>query len=253
MHAFVPEFIPCPINNAPYRTHPGLSLYVCKFVDMTDKAPDPAAWARAAAILHKNSMDKSPEGEFGFNCTTYSDNIPVDCIWDSSWEVVWTFQMKKLLEQDKALHGLDEKYSKLQDDFFRVVVPKYLSPLESNGRSITPCLLHLNLWRGNIKPRANSDTACVMLNSAPCWGHHEAELGVCRNSRYGLGEPYIEEYLKRMPISEPAEDFDTRNAIYAVRHHVLLSLIHYKDLSFRQIAIKEMKQLVEKATSTISK
>ncbi|KAJ8132264.1 hypothetical protein O1611_g1363 [Lasiodiplodia mahajangana] len=219
---------------------------------MVDEVPSPTAWAKAAATLHKESMAKSPMGEFGFPITTYSANIPVDSIWDSSWEAAWTFQIRMLLDQDKALHDPDEEYSKLQDSFFDIVVPAYLKPLESNGRSISPCLLHSNLWRGNIKPRANSDSVC-MINSVPCWGHHEAELGVCRNPRYGLGEAYIEEYLKLMPKSEPTEDFDTRNAVYAMRHHVLLSLIYHEDPSFRQVAINEMKKLVEKATSAASK
>ncbi|KAI0871611.1 Fructosamine kinase-domain-containing protein [Hypoxylon argillaceum] len=249
---FVPEYVPRPICFAHYMAHPSLYYYACEFVDMLDEIPSPVVWAEAAAKLHKRSMAKSPTRQFGFYCTTYSANIPVDCIWNASWETVWTFQLKALLDQDKDLHGLDEEYSKLQATFFDDVTPAYLGPLQSNGRSISPCLIHSNLWRHNIKPRVNSDDVC-MMNSVACWGHHEAELAVCRSPKYGLGESYIEEYLKYMPKSEPAEDFDTRNAIYAMRHHVLLSLIYHEDLSFRQIAIREMKKLVEQAASTASK
>ena len=83
--------------------------------------------------------------------------------------------MKSLLRQDEAVHGVDEKYSELQATFFDVVVPTYLRPLESNGRSITPCLIHSNLWPGNIKPRRSSDTVC-MFDSCACWAHHEGEI-----------------------------------------------------------------------------
>lgn len=62
-----------------------------------------------------------------------------------------------------------------------------------------------------------------------------AELGVCRNPRYNMGKPYIEEYLKHMPISEPVEDFDTRNAIYAMKQHVVLSIAYPQDPEFRQM------------------
>ncbi len=43
-----------------------------------------------------------------------------------------------------------------------------------------------------------------------------ADLGTWRSPRYRLGKPYIKEYLKHVPISEPVEDFDDRNALYAM-------------------------------------
>jgi hypothetical protein len=97
-----------------------------------------------------------------------------------------------------------------------------------------------------------------MFDSCAYWGHHEgkemtksclvkvapdwytqlmtldiADLGICRNPRYRLGKPYIDEYLKHMPVSEPIEDFHARNALYAFKYHVLLSVIYHKDPAFR--------------------
>lgn len=43
-----------------------------------------------------------------------------------------------------------------------------------------------------------------------------ADLGVCRNPRYRLGKPFLKEYLNRIPMAEPEEDFDDRNALYAL-------------------------------------
>ncbi|KAI0428171.1 Fructosamine/Ketosamine-3-kinase [Xylaria sp. FL1042] len=249
LYEFIPEYVPRPVSYGTYMTHPDLHFYICDFVDLVDEVPSPAQWAEAAVALHKRSQ--WAEGEFGFHCPTHVANVLIDNIWDSSWEVVWTHQMKSLLHQDEALHGLDEEYSQLQATFFDVVVPRYLRPLESNGRSITPCLVHSNLWPGNIKPRVGSDVIC-MFDSCACWGHHEAELAVCRNPQYRLGNSYIEEYLKHMPISEPAEDFDTRNAIYAMKCHVILSISYHEDPKFRQTAIQEMKKLVEQVVYPVS-
>ncbi|KAI0485825.1 Fructosamine/Ketosamine-3-kinase [Xylaria cf. heliscus] len=243
LYELVPEYVPLPISFGTYSTRSDLHFYICEFVDMVDEFPGPVAWAKAAATLHQRSTGKSPTGKFGFHCTTYSAIVPIDNMWDSSWEAVWTHQMRLLLEQDEVLHGPDEEYSKLQATFFDVVLPKYLRPLESNGRSISPCLIHSNLSPGNMKPRIGSNTIC-MFDSCAYWGHHEAELGVC----YRLGKPYIEEYLKHMPISEPVEDFDIRNTIYSLKYRLLLSIINYNEPEFRQIAIKEMKQLVELVT-----
>ncbi|KAI0973177.1 Fructosamine/Ketosamine-3-kinase [Xylaria arbuscula] len=248
LYEFVPEYVPRPVSFGTYMTQPDVHFYICDFVDMADEVPSPAAWAEAAATLHKRS--NWPEGTFGFHCPTHVANVIVDNIQDSSWEAVWTHQVKSLLRQDEALHGIDEEYSQLQDTFFSVVVPRYLGALKSNGRTITPCLVHSNLWPGNIKPRAGSETLC-MFDSCACWAHHEAELGVCRNPRYRLGQSYIDEYLKHMPISEPIEDFDIRNAIYAIKQHIIISLCFHKDLDFRQLAIHEMKQLVEKVDQAL--
>ncbi|KAI0518491.1 Fructosamine/Ketosamine-3-kinase [Xylaria bambusicola] len=249
LYDVIPEYVPRPVSYGTYMTHPDLHFYICDFVDLVDEVPSPAVWAEAAATLHKRS--RWPTGQFGFHCPGHVANVLIDNIWDSSWESVWTHQMRSLLRQDEAIHGVDEKYSELQATFFDVVIPTYLRPLESNGRSITPCLVHSNLWPGNIKPRADSNTVC-MFDSCACWGHHEAELAVCRNPRYRLGKTYIEEYLKHMPISEPVEDFDTRNAIYAMKYHIVLSIAHHQDPEYRQIAIREMKQLVEQVTRSVS-
>jgi protein-ribulosamine 3-kinase len=42
------------------------------------------------------------------------------------------------------------------------------------------------------------------------------ELGMFRGPRYGWSDEYMEEYLKEMQPSEPKEDFDDRNAMYAM-------------------------------------
>ncbi|KAI1201544.1 Fructosamine/Ketosamine-3-kinase [Nemania serpens] len=247
LYEFVPEYVPRPVSHGAYSTRFDLCHYLCEFVDMVDEVPSPVAWAEAAAALHKRSM--KPGQQFGFHCTNYSAHVPITHERKPFWEAAWAFQMESLLNQDNLLHGTDEEYSNLQASFFDVVIPTYLRPLESGDRSITPCLIHSDLRPGNVKPRIGSDTIC-MLNSSAYWGHHEAELGICRIPHYRLGNRYVEEYLKHMPISEPKEDFDVRNAIYAMKHHVLLSLIHHEDPSFRQIAIDEMKQLVERAASS---
>lgn len=37
-----------------------------------------------------------------------------------------------------------------------------------------------------------------------------------RGPNYGWGREFMEEYLKEIPPSEPQEDFDDRNALYAL-------------------------------------
>jgi protein-ribulosamine 3-kinase len=62
-------------------------------------------------------------------------------------------------------------------------------------------------------------------------------LGVCRNPRYKLGIPAIKEYQKHVTVSKPQADFDTRNAIYALKYHVLLSIMYFKDRRFHDMCV----------------
>lgn len=56
----------------------------------------------------------------------------------------------------------------------------------------------------------------VLFDSCAYWGHNEADLGTWRAARYGMGRPFFAEYHKLMDVSEPKEDWDDRNALYAL-------------------------------------
>lgn len=62
-----------------------------------------------------------------------------------------------------------------------------------------------------------------------------ADLGLFRNPRYQLGEPYLTEYWKHIPISKPREDAKGRNNVYMVRNQVLLSALFPQDSSLREM------------------
>jgi hypothetical protein len=71
--------------------------------------------------------------------------------------------------------------------------------------------------------------------------HGTADLAVCYNPRYKLGQPALEEYKELVEPSEPAVDFYERNALYAVKYHVLLSIMYSDDVRFRETLIRELK------------
>ncbi|KAI9375236.1 Fructosamine kinase-domain-containing protein [Aspergillus egyptiacus] len=227
LYTFVPRYVPKPLAYGTYIGDPGTHFYLCEYVEMYDDHPSPREWAAAVSTLHLNSMGKSPTGQFGFHVQTHLAN-----------------QMKSIFVQDERDHQLDEELELLKSAYLEKIIPKYLGPLETKGRSIKPCLVHSDLWPGNIKPRASSDELC-MFDACAYWGHNEAELAICRNRRYNLGPPCIREYLKRVPISEPKADFDRRNAVYAIKFHALLSVLYSKDTRFRQALKNELKALVE--------
>ncbi|KAI0016435.1 Fructosamine kinase-domain-containing protein [Xylariomycetidae sp. FL0641] len=247
LYEFVPELVPRPVAYGTYKSRPDFHFYLCEFVDMLDDVPTPQAWASAVASLHKRSMGKSLAGAFGFPLTTYMTAVPVCNVWNSSWEMAWSQQMGSLLDKTVMLPGYNEEFAHLKETYLNVVVPRYLRPLESDGRKVSACLIHSDLWPGNIKLRKGSEAVCI-FDACPSWGHHEADLAICRNPRYRLGKAYIEEYQEHMPISEPVEDFEARNAVYAMKYHVLLTLLYPDEPKFLRIATDEMRSLVNMAS-----
>jgi len=47
------------------------------------------------------------------------------------------------------------------------------------------------------------------------------DLSFFRTEAYGWSKEYIEEYVKLVQPSEPQEDFDDRNALYAMRNYIV--------------------------------
>ena len=45
----------------------------------------------------------------------------------------------------------------------------------------------------------------------------------------------MKEYLKKVPISEPEEDFDSRNIMYMLRHQVCLASVYPKEAKLRDM------------------
>ncbi|KAK7962011.1 uncharacterized protein PG986_002836 [Apiospora aurea] len=242
----LPEQTTRPVGWGTYKDDPDTHFYMCEFIEMYDIIPTAHDWAATVSRLHLNSMGKSPTGQFGFHVTTHLANVPINNTWKSSWQAFWGQQMESLFDQDEILHGRDEKMTRLNELYLKRAIPRFLGPLESNGRTIKPCLIHSDLWPGNIKPAAATNEL-VMFDSCAYWGHNEADLGICRNPRYKLGPAALREYFQHVPMSEPTADFDGRNHVYAMKYYALLSIMYSKDTRFRAIFAEEMSSLVSKA------
>lgn len=61
------------------------------------------------------------------------------------------------------------------------------------------------------------------------------ELGIIRNPTSRLGDAFIEAYLKKVPISEPREDFDSRVIMYMIRHEVCRASMYSDDPTLRDV------------------
>lgn len=172
LYTFLPKQVPQPVAWGTYVQDPDTHFYICGFVDMFDDLPSAGDWGATVSALHLNSMGKSPNGQFGFHVNTHLANVPVDNTWNTSWEKFWAQQMKSLFDREEEVNGPHEELTKLKTHLFERVIPRYLGPLESDGRSIEPCLIHSDLWPGNIKPKADTDELCI-FDACAYWGHNE--------------------------------------------------------------------------------
>lgn len=52
---------------------------------------------------------------------------------------------ESLVQPHDEVNGIDEEMSRLKTGFLNKVIPRYLRPLESDGRSVEACLIHSDL------------------------------------------------------------------------------------------------------------
>lgn len=177
--------------------------------------PDPSALINVLALIHQTSMGKSPHGKYGFHVPTHLANIPNDNSWQTTWEEFFAQLMQAMFEHEEKTHGRDCRLDDLKAALFEKVIPRLLRPLESGGRSIQPCLVHSDIWPGNVMVEVRTKRL-ILFDSCAFWGHNEADMGSWRAARYKMGDPFFREYKKAMPVSEPQQDWDDRNALYAL-------------------------------------
>ncbi|KAH8753095.1 Fructosamine kinase-domain-containing protein [Diaporthe sp. PMI_573] len=247
IHKFIPEYVPEPIAFDKYRSEPDTFFMLMEFVEMIDDIAPPDMYMAPLAKLYARSLGQSPTGKFGFPVNTTFGFLPQTNDWEASWEVWWTKHMKMILERDETIRGeftSDERIT--VEDFLNKVLPRYLRPLETGGRSIQPCLCHTNMWPGNVKFRLDNE-ALITFDANAVWGHHEFELGVHSNPRYPLGKSYINEYFKHVPISQPEEDVEHRILIYLIRNQVCLANLYPQEQNLRDLYIENMRLLVRSA------
>ncbi|KAJ5628449.1 Fructosamine/Ketosamine-3-kinase [Penicillium lividum] len=122
---------------------------------------------------------------------------------------------RAFFQAEEDAQGFDEEMAALRKDIMEKVIPRLLRPLETGGNKIVPSLAHGDIWDGNTSVDAETGNPLI-FDACSSYTHHEYDLAPWRPVRHKIGKPYVEEYLKYFPASEPTEDFDDRNALYCV-------------------------------------
>jgi fructosamine-3-kinase len=120
-----------------------------------------------------------------------------------------------MIDLEHRIHGYDPEMDALTSDLATKVVPRLLRPLETGGNKLKPVLLHGDMWHVNVSVDNDSDEP-IFYDAGCFYGHNEYEASAWRATRYRFKRTHLRAYHKLVPVSQPAEDHDDRNALYAV-------------------------------------
>ncbi|QYS93612.1 Protein-ribulosamine 3-kinase [Trichoderma simmonsii] len=246
IHNIDPRFCPKPIGWGTLKTDSNSHFYICNFYEFTGGMPEPTSFCEKLAQLHLSSRPLSPNGHFGFHCKTYNGNLPQENTWSDRWELFFADGLRDVLKIRLKRAGRSLELEALEPALFDKVIPRLLRPLESGGRQIQPSLVHGDLWYGNAGVISGDVEKSIIYDPSSFWAHNEYELGNWRPRRNKFTSIYFEEYLSHIRPSEPKEDFEDRNALYAVKFNLQAAAIFPDKEEYFQMAMKDIEVLVAK-------
>ncbi|KAF2742945.1 hypothetical protein M011DRAFT_252883 [Sporormia fimetaria CBS 119925] len=246
MQAVLPDFSPKPIGWGVFESNEDLAFFLQFYHDMDNEIPDMDKMTKMLANFHLKSSKtferltagRRPQGKrFGYHVSTHNGKLAQNNSWTSTWEEYFTQNMKTMLDHDLKKGGeRPQAIEELLTPLFEKVIPRLLRPMEMDGRTVTPCLLHGDLWYGNASTDKHSNLP-IVFDACCFWGHNECkpsirvgihinlfwiltilasdEIRTMRtNTVQGFGKAQKDAYLQHYPPAHPVEDFEARNALY---------------------------------------
>ncbi|XP_010092084.2 protein-ribulosamine 3-kinase, chloroplastic, partial [Morus notabilis] len=182
----------------------GGSYIIMEFIEFGASRGDQSVLGTKLAELHK--AGKSEKG-FGFDVDNTIGSTPQVNTWTSDWiqfygEHRLGFQLQLARDQygDSSIYDKGQRLVKSMGPLFDDVI-------------IEPCLLHGDLWSGNISSDKNGEP--VIVDPACYYGHNEAEFGMSWCA--GFGGSFYNAYFEVMP-KQPG--FEKRRDLYLLYHYL---------------------------------
>ncbi|PHU29212.1 Protein-ribulosamine 3-kinase, chloroplastic [Capsicum chinense] len=182
----------------------GGSYIIMEFIEFGASRRNQSALGRKLAEMHKAA--KSEKG-FGFHVDNTIGSTPQINTWMSDWIEFYAehrlgYQLKLAREQygDSTIYERGKRLARNLAPLFKDVV-------------VEPCLLHGDLWSGNITYDKNGEP--VILDPACYYGHNEAEFGMSWCA--GFGGDFYKAYFEVMP-AQPG--FEQRRDLYTLYHYL---------------------------------
>lgn len=174
LHKAMPNLTPVPYTWGTYSSDPNISFFLCGFVEMNDDLPDVRKLAASLAELHMKATN--PEGKYGFPVPTLQGTVAQYTGWEDSWETFFSKSMAQNMTNEEKSQGSNPEMKLLCHAVLDKVVPRLLRPLETGGRSISPRLVHGDIWDGNVSTDLASMQP-VIFDATSIYGHNESKDG----------------------------------------------------------------------------
>lgn len=173
LYKAIPELVAEPLGWGSYHDDPDAYFFLSRYCEMSDDIlPDVAEFTELLAKLHRENI--SPTGEFGFPLVTHGGNKPQNFPMSKSWEKCFSKGMEQIFDQEEEVQGPDEELAVLRKGFFELIIPRLLRPLETEGRTLTPRLVHGDLWDGNASVDLNTGEIRI-FDCTPLYAHNECK------------------------------------------------------------------------------
>lgn len=185
INAVIEGFAPGPVGWGTFKSNPGLHFFLQHFHEMDPELPDRERLAARLAEMHTRSSEmhlqmKAPfedsgKPKFGFHMTTHMGSLPQDNRWTDTWEEFWVQGFKRMLELEEKVQGPQpEEMKKVLQPIFEKVIPRLLRPMETEGRTVKPSLIHGDLWHGNVSTDIETNEP-IVYDQCCFWGHNESK------------------------------------------------------------------------------
>ncbi|KAL4916552.1 hypothetical protein BDW62DRAFT_185892 [Aspergillus aurantiobrunneus] len=171
------------------------AFLLVEFVKISKQPADPKPLASALANLHLESS--SPTGKFGFHvATVHTRNTQAVDFWTSSWCELFTAHLSRILSHARAFAW--PAFDTVGNLVLTTVVPG--TAMGEDGRP-------------------------YFFDVASFYAHNEYELGDWRAERHALSRrEYVDAYKALVPVSEPVENWDSRNLLYSLPWNICNAL-----------------------------
>ncbi|KAK8045008.1 hypothetical protein PG993_005032 [Apiospora rasikravindrae] len=246
LHQAAPDLVPRPIawGNLKTMNAPPSFFILVEFKEFSPGLPDPVKLGARLAAMHRNTA--CPHAGFGFHIQTYDGARVQDVTLQEKWTPFFSRLLAEAYRQDVEANGvwpeLEVVYNRVQSH----LIPRLIGVLEEDGRSVTPVLIHGDLWDGNICNDTETGDPWI-FDCATYYAHNEMELGIWRAERHQLkAEVYRQEYLRNYEASEPKDEWEDRILLYSAKTNFMFSVCFPGGAPSRKVVFNDMLHLIQK-------
>jgi hypothetical protein len=248
LYSVKPDMVVEPVARGAYTGEPDTYFYLCRFHEFlqetikddnigeerqVNQIPPLSEFPELVADLHRRGTSKT--GEFGFPITTYGGRNPQMFPLCETWEECFSRGLESIFDMEEQVQGPDKEMQQLRKGLFTKVIPRLLRPLETEGKTVTPTLVHGDMWDGNVGVDTTTRRPLI-FDATPLYAHHECEypvsapstltlgltaqladeLGPWWPTRHRVARDYVTAYRTLHDKNHSDQDFESRVALYAM-------------------------------------